>query len=109
MTNHKKFGLIGGGVMGEALLSRLISCETYRPSEVIVSEPLAERRAYLEQEYKVLAIADSSTAFAQTTEVVFLAIKPQIFSAIAQELAGVIQIGHKPLIVSILAGVPLKQ
>lgn len=109
MTNHKKFGLIGGGVMGEALLSRLISCEIYQPSEVIVSEPLSERRTYLEQEYKILAIADSSMAFVQATEVVFLAIKPQIFSAIAQELAGVIESGNKPLIVSILAGVPLKQ
>ncbi len=109
MTNHKKFGLIGGGVMGEALLSRLISCEIYQPSEVIVSEPLLERRSYLEQEYKILAIADSSMAFAQATEVVFLAIKPQIFSAIAQELAGVIENGSKQLIVSILAGVPLKQ
>ena len=109
MTKEKKFGLIGGGVMGEALLSRLISCGIYEPSEVIVSEPLAERRAYLEQEYSILAIADSSMAFAQVTEVVFLAIKPQIFSAIAQELGGVIESGNKPLVVSILAGVPLNQ
>lgn len=109
MTNHKKFGLIGGGVMGEALLSRLISCEIYQPSEVIVSEPLAERRAYLEQEYKILANADSTTAFIQATEVVFLAIKPQIFSAIAQELGGLIESGNKPLIISILAGIPLNQ
>lgn len=109
MTNHKKFGLIGGGVMGEALLSRLINCGIYQSSEVIVSEPLAERRAYLEQEYKILAIADSSMAFAQVTEVVFLAIKPQIFSTIAQELGEMIESGKKPLVVSILAGVPLKQ
>ncbi len=109
MTNQKKFGLIGGGVMGEALLSRLISCGIYQPSEVVVSEPLAERRNYLEQEYKILAIADSSTAFSQVSEVVFLAVKPQIFSAIAQELGEVIEIGKKPLIISILAGVPLKQ
>jgi len=109
MTNHQKFGLIGGGVMGEALLSRLISCEIYQPSEVIVSEPLSERRAYLEQEYNILAIADSSMAFSQAKEVVFLAIKPQIFSAIAQELGGVIENGNKPLVISILAGVQLNQ
>ncbi|MBV6623481.1 MAG: pyrroline-5-carboxylate reductase [Rivularia sp. (in: Bacteria)] len=109
MTNHKKFGLIGGGVMGEALLSRLISCEIYQPSDVIVSEPLTERRTYLEQEYKISAIADSGMTFTEATEVVFLAIKPQIFSAIAQELAPVIRHGSKQLIVSILAGVPLKQ
>ncbi|MGD1912782.1 MAG: pyrroline-5-carboxylate reductase [Rivularia sp. (in: cyanobacteria)] len=109
MTKHQKFGLIGGGVMGEALLSRLMSCGIYQPSEVIVSEPLAERRAYLEQEYNILAIADGSIAFSSAEEVVFLAIKPQIFSAIAQELGGVINNGNKPLVISILAGVQLNQ
>ncbi len=34
-----KFGLIGGGVMGEALLSRLIAQGIYQASEIIVSEP----------------------------------------------------------------------
>ncbi len=39
-----KFGLIGGGVMGEALLSRLIARGIYQPSEVIVSEPQPSRQ-----------------------------------------------------------------
>ncbi|MFM6310691.1 MAG: NAD(P)-binding domain-containing protein, partial [Dolichospermum sp.] len=43
-----KFALIGGGVMAEALLSRLITIGTYQPSEIIVSEPQGERRSYLE-------------------------------------------------------------
>jgi pyrroline-5-carboxylate reductase len=48
MKMNIKFGLIGGGVMGEALLSRLIISGTYQGSEIIVSETQAERRSHLE-------------------------------------------------------------
>jgi len=48
-----KFSLIGGGVMGEALLSRLISGGVYQPQEVIVSELLPSRQSYLKQKYQV--------------------------------------------------------
>ncbi|MFQ4142387.1 pyrroline-5-carboxylate reductase [Chlorogloeopsis sp. ULAP02] len=102
-----KFGLIGGGVMGEALLSRLIDRGIYQASEIIVSEPQITRANLLAQQYNVAVIADNCQAFMQATEVVCLAVKPQVFSAIAQELADVIDKRHKPLVVSILAGVPL--
>jgi pyrroline-5-carboxylate reductase len=103
-----KFGLIGGGVMGEALLSRLISGGVFQASEVIVSEPQYSRQNFLEQKYRVAVTADNTQVFTQATEVLFLAVKPQIFSAIAQEL-GEVTLERSPLIVSILAGVPLKQ
>ncbi|MDJ0619989.1 MAG: pyrroline-5-carboxylate reductase [Calothrix sp. MO_192.B10] len=114
-----KFALIGGGVMGEALLSRLISRGIYQSSQVIVSEPLSSRQSYLEQQYQVTVTADNRQAFTQAEEVVLLAVKPQVFSAIAQELAelleingsktGIRQHNSKPVLVSILAGVALKQ
>ncbi|MFN6517524.1 MAG: pyrroline-5-carboxylate reductase [Nostoc sp. CreGUA01] len=106
-----KFGLIGGGVMGESLLSRLIALGIYQSSEVIVSEPLPSRQEFLKQQYKVAVTIDSSEVFSQAKEVVFLAVKPQVFSTIAQELAhiDILNIEHPPLIISILAGVPLSQ
>jgi pyrroline-5-carboxylate reductase len=104
-----KFGLIGGGVMGESLLSRLIARGIYQPSEVIVSEPQSSRQDFLKQEYDVAVTTDNRLVFAQAKEVVFLAVKPQVFSAIAQELADIITIEHSPLIISILAGVTLNQ
>jgi pyrroline-5-carboxylate reductase len=103
-----KFGLIGGGVMGEALLSRLIARGMYQGSEVIVSEPQESRRSFLQQQYGVSVTADNCLVLAQAQEAVMLAVKPQIFSAIAQELADILPIEHSPLIISILAGVPLK-
>jgi pyrroline-5-carboxylate reductase len=106
-----KFGLIGGGVMGEALLSRIITCGIFQPSQVIVSEPQASRRSFLEQQYGVVVTTDNRAVFTQATDVIFLAIKPQVFSAIALELVDAINIninnGSSPLVISILAGVSL--
>ncbi|MBW4558545.1 MAG: pyrroline-5-carboxylate reductase [Trichormus sp. ATA11-4-KO1] len=104
-----KFGLIGGGVMGEALLSRLIVRGIYQPSEVIVSEPLPTRQSFLRQQYDVTVTTENSLVFKQASEVVFLAVKPQVFSAIAQELADVLTIELTPVVISILAGVSLSQ
>lgn len=104
-----KFGLIGGGVMGEALLSRLIARKIYQPSEVIVSEPQPSRQSFLEKQFGVAITSDNRLVFTQATEVLFLAVKPQVFTAIAQELADVIPTGAKPLVISILAGVTLSQ
>ncbi|WP_353930683.1 pyrroline-5-carboxylate reductase [Okeanomitos corallinicola TIOX110] len=104
-----KFGLIGGGVMGEALLSRLITRGIYQGSEVIVSEPQEARRAFLQQQYGVNVTVDNCRVLTESQEVMMLAVKPQILSAIAQELADIFPIQHSPLIISILAGVPLKQ
>jgi pyrroline-5-carboxylate reductase len=109
MKMNIKFGLIGGGVMGEALLSRLIISGIYQGSEIIVSEPQAERRGYLEQQYGVVVTTDNSLVLGAAKTAVMLAIKPQIFSAVAQELADILPTEHSPLIISILAGVTLKQ
>lgn len=104
-----KFGLIGGGVMGEALLSRLIARGIYHGSEVIVSEPQASRQSFLQQQYDVRVTTDNCLVLAEAQEAVMLAVKPQVFSAIAQELADILPTKHLPLIISILAGVTLKQ
>ncbi|MBV5259829.1 pyrroline-5-carboxylate reductase [Synechococcus moorigangaii CMS01] len=101
-----KFGMIGGGVMGEALLSRLLQQHIYEPGEVIVSEPVAERREYLQQQYKVAVTADNPAAIA--SEVLMLAIKPQIFGQVTAELQAQ-NTSERPLVLSILAGVPLTQ
>jgi pyrroline-5-carboxylate reductase len=103
-----KFGLIGGGVMGESLLSRLVAQGIYQGSEVIVSEPVDSRRSFLQQQYGVAVTTDNCLVLSQSQEVVMLAVKPQVFGAIAQELANILPIEHSPLIISILAGVPLK-
>ncbi len=101
-----KLGLVGGGVMGEAILTCLLTQKVYCPEDIIVSDPQASRRADLVQKYGV-AVSDRNFSVFDS-EVVLLAIKPQIFAAIAQELVteGCASSG---LVISILAGVTLAQ
>lgn len=93
--------------MGEALLSRLVNLGIYRPLEIIVSEPVASRQDFLRQKYGVVVTDDNSKVLSQSEEVVCLAVKPQIFANIAEEVSHLPPLSSFPLVVSILAGVPL--
>jgi len=106
--SSKKFGSIGGGVMGEALLSRLIVKEIYAAKDVLVSEPSRERRDFLTEKYGVEVTGDNKEVVANVSEAILLAVKPQVFPAVASELLSV-SAPEKPLIISILAGVPLSK
>lgn len=108
-----KLGVIGGGVMGETLLSRLIAKQLYLPDEVMVSEPQTQRRDILVQEYGVSVTSDNRIA-AAASDVLLLAIKPQVFEAVATELAGDDSDRYReqeslPVVISILAGVSLSK
>lgn len=96
-----KLGVIGGGVMAEAIFSRLLASKIYAPEEILVSEPMAARRENLQATYGIVAEFDNPAAAAAPA--LLLAVKPQILGAIAPDLAG----SGTGLVVSILAGVPL--
>jgi pyrroline-5-carboxylate reductase len=98
-----KLGIIGGGVMGEALLSRLIVQKLYVPAEVLVSEPQAPRRDFLMSQYGVETTSDNQKVVADA-EVLLLAIKPQVFDVVTAALQPV---NASQVVLSILAGMPL--
>ncbi|NJN29843.1 MAG: pyrroline-5-carboxylate reductase [Synechococcales cyanobacterium RM1_1_8] len=106
-----KLGVIGGGVMGEAILSRLLAQGRYGPESVLVSEPGAERRRALEAQYGVRVTADNAAA--AQAGVLLLAIKPQVFGAVAAQLGAELDAPQRShlsnqLVVSILAGTSLQ-
>ncbi len=107
-----KLGLIGGGVMGEAIVSRLITTQAYTADQILVSDPQTERREFLQKTYGVQITNNNLTA-AQALEAVILAIKPQIFPAFVQELrTGLLEYSPSksyPVFLSILAGVSLSK
>jgi pyrroline-5-carboxylate reductase len=98
-----KLGIMGGGVMGEALLSRLIAQKIYVPAEVLVSEPQAHRREFLVSQYGITTTSNNQQVVAEA-EVLLLAIKPQVFDAVTAALQPVMT---SQIVVSILAGTPL--
>lgn len=95
-----ELGAIGGGVMGEAIISRLIEQGIYQSSEIIVSEPSNQRREFLQQRYGV-EVTDDNNLAAQAP-ILLLAVKPQVFELVAEKLA---RIDSPQLVISILAGV----
>ena len=100
-------GVIGGGVMGEALISRLLDQGIFAPGVIWVSDPQASRREFLQQSYGVQT-TDSNVAVVERAQIVLLAIKPQALATVAHQLAP--SQPHTiapPLGLSILAGIPL--
>ena len=91
--------------MGEALLSRLLSQGLYAPEEVLLGEPSPERRQVLSEQHSIQTTAINREVI-ETSRVILLAVKPQIFERVAKDFAS----AHSdvpPLVISILAGVTL--
>ncbi len=76
-------------------------------SSVSVAEPRAEARQELGREFGVACYADARPAAAEA-EVVLLAVKPQVMPALRAELQDVLR-QHRPLLISIAAGVRIDQ
>ncbi|MSQ15178.1 MAG: pyrroline-5-carboxylate reductase [Dehalococcoidia bacterium] len=97
-------GIIGGGVMGEAILRCILQRGTARASDVTVAEVVPDRRRALESAYGVKTTA-SSKELAASCSTILLAVKPQSFPETAEELKAAVGSGH--CIVSIMAGIPI--
>lgn len=91
--------------MGEALLSRLVAQQVYAPDAVWVSDPSESRRSLLSETYGVQVTADNQ-AVLDTSDVLLLAIKPQVFATVTAALTPT---RSQQLVVSILAGMPLSK
>ena len=92
--------IIGGGKIGEALLSGLV--RRGGPEGIVVCERHPERAAELTSRYgvPVLELAEA----AARARVLLLAVKPQDIGTLLGLLAGSVDPGH--LVVSVAAGVP---
>jgi pyrroline-5-carboxylate reductase len=92
--------IIGGGKIGEALLSGLV--RRSGPDGIVVCERHPERATELTGRYgvPVLGLAEA----AARARVLLLAVKPQDIGTLLALLAGSVDTGH--LVVSVAAGVP---
>ncbi len=88
--------------MGEAILSGLLSAEAVEPGDVIVAEPVAERRLTLDAAHGVRT-TDSAAEAAAEGDIVLLAVKPQVIDDVLASIAEAV--GPSDLVVSIAAGI----
>jgi len=102
-----ELGIIGGGVMGEAILSRLLSQRVYSASVVAVSDPQLERCLFLRSQYGVHTFSENREVV--SSRVLLLAVKPQSVQQVFQELRDRQTTVTAELVISIMAGVSLEQ
>jgi pyrroline-5-carboxylate reductase len=96
-----EIAFIGGGNMGEAMLSAILAKGLSRPQTISVSDTSKARCQHLEQKYGVAVMSDNRQA-ANRGDVVVLAIKPQNLVEVMAELNG--QLKPIQLVLSIIAG-----
>lgn len=95
---------IGGGAMGEAMIKGMLARQLATPDQIIVSEPVADRRALMARDYNVRTTGENAEAV-QGAQVVILAVKPQVIQSVAAGLQGYLD--PAALVISIMAGVAM--
>ena len=99
-----KLAFIGGGAMGEAMAGGLLAKGVASADDIVVAEPVAERRKLLAERYGVRTTEDNSAAVADA-HLIVLAVKPQSLDDVAPGLWGTLQ--PSQALLSIVAGVPI--
>ena len=101
MTNNSgRLAIIGGGKIGEALLSGLLRGSA-RPGDILMVEHYPERIRYLSERYRV-RVVDIAEAV-QGCPTILIAVKPQDIDPLLRQLADLVTDEH--LIVSVAAGI----
>lgn len=99
-----KVSLIGGGTMGEAVIRSLLRKKLADKNDIAVCEVIAARRDQLKKKFS-LHVTDNYHTALKGADVIMLAVKPQDFSHVLDELNGKLK---AQLIISIAAGITME-
>ena len=100
-----RVGIVGAGVMAEAMISGLLADRAVAPAQLVASHPRRERREALAQAHGISVVAGNADAVAEA-EIVVLAVKPQMLRRVMRELAP--SLGEGQVVLSIVAGATLR-
>jgi len=79
-----ELGVLGAGNMAEAIVKGAIDNDVLEPEKIIVADPVAERRVLFEQ--LGCATAEQNTSVIENAAQIMIAVKPQIFPDVAEQL-----------------------
>ncbi|MES2822076.1 MAG: pyrroline-5-carboxylate reductase [Pseudomonadota bacterium] len=96
-----KIAFIGAGNMAKAIIGGLLA-ENVSTREITASGPRLETLNKVAAQFGI-AVSTHNAQTAAAADVVVLAVKPQMLKEVALDLAG--SLGHKPLIISLAAGI----
>ena len=102
MSDDRRVAFLGGGRMGEALVSGLIRSEGRRPDEIVVTCRREERARELADRYGVSTTLSNQEAVAGAQTLV-LTVKPQDMEALVSQIADSVRDTH--LVITFAAGI----
>ena len=100
-----RVGIIGAGVMAEAMIAGLVANRAVAPDMLAASHPRRERRELLAERHGIRPVAANRDAIADA-DLVVLAVKPQMLARVMRELRG--RVGTEQVVLSIVAGATLR-
>jgi pyrroline-5-carboxylate reductase len=104
--NPPRFGFLGAGKMATALAKGWVGAGLASREHLLASDPLLQARQTFSDETGVPAVADNREVVAGS-DLLVLAVKPQSMGALLAEVRPAV--GPRHLVVSIAAGIPLRQ
>jgi len=105
-------GFIGTGRIAQAIIYGLIKRDIFRPEQIFVTDANEEYLQFLKKEHKFfrkhkINILDSNSEMFTKSDTIMMCVKPKDITTVLTDCAG--HIDSKHLILSIAAGVKLKQ
>ena len=94
---------IGGGKIVRAMVSNIIRSRLYKPSQIIVSDSKEKQNLYFREKWGIQTNPNNYDASSQS-DTIILAVKPQSVDVVFKNLESI----SNKLILSVIAGVPLK-
>ena len=100
----KKICFVGAGNMANAIIGGLVQ-QGLSANNIIASAPSEEHLAQIKANWGVQTSSDNTDSVKQS-DVIVLSVKPQVLKQVCEDLAP--HLTHRPLIISIAAGIELK-
>jgi len=99
-----RVGIVGAGVMAEAIIGGLVA-DRADPAAILASHPRRDRRETLAARHGIRTVAANRETLTET-DVLVLAVKPQMLARVMRELRG--RIAAEQVVVSIVAGATIR-
>jgi pyrroline-5-carboxylate reductase len=100
-----RVGIVGAGVMAEAIIAGLVADRAVEARALVASHPRRDRRETLAERHGIRSVAANREALANA-EVVVIAVKPQMLGRVMRELRG--ELAADQVVVSIVAGATIR-
>ena len=100
-----RVGIVGAGVMAEAIIAGLVADRAVEAGTLVASHPRRDRRDILAERHGIRPVASNREALTGA-EVIVLAVKPQMLGRVMRELRG--ELSADQVVVSIVAGATIR-